>query len=135
MKSRVQRRFLNRIKAPPASSETQRIRIRKHHRDGMGGWGALIFVFFVLVVCVSPNIFQRIPTVPVATPWPFGDIVTPYKINVPDPEAEELQRRRLQTDHSKIFAVNIGLEDELDSKTADLMQLLARSEEAAQPQT
>lgn len=123
MRRPLRRKILQQLQTP--LTEGQRQQKRRHRRDESGAWGALVFVFVVLTICVSPNLFQHIPTGTVGKPWAYANVVTPYPLTVEDPEASEIQRRRIQADHAKIFRINRRLEAETNGRAARVMTMLA----------
>jgi len=83
---------------------------RRRRRESLSAWSSMVFVFIVLTICVSPNLFQTMPTPPAGSTWNYPDVVTPYELKLPDPEAEQLQKLRIQENHVKVFDYNNYLE-------------------------
>ncbi len=115
------------------SSSVTRYRSRKQGNKGLSAWATLTFVFIVLVICVSPNLFQKIPTAPFGSNWSHPDIVTPYRLIIPDAEAAKLQRTRLQASQTKVFFLDRKLEPAILAKTNALIAMLGNMRQAGNP--
>lgn len=121
--------------AEPEAPRGQPLTREEHRlkRERAGAWGAVLFIFAILTICVSPNIFFAQHKPAVGKPWPGADLATPYRISVPDPEATEIQRRRLQMDHPKLFSFDRDLESAIEKKNAELLAHLARAPLTSSP--
>lgn len=107
---------------------------QRSRREKAAAWGAMAFVFLVLTICVSPNIFQGFLTAPEGEAWPYPTVVTPYTITMPDGEEADSQRRRLQANHAKVFSYDRKLEQELIVNAKQVVQYIGlNSTTATQP--
>ncbi len=125
------RKLLARLEAP--SGVTRSGTNRERSKEHLGAWATLVFIFIVLTICVSPNLFQRMPTAPVGSPWDHPDMVTPYRLVIPDEEGAERQKNRLQADHVKVFSFDTNLELATVAKTKALVATLAKTNQTSSP--
>jgi putative nucleotidyltransferase with HDIG domain len=125
MNTNRQRKLLHRIESAAPGSAASRAHQQHTRREHLAAWTTLFFVVVVLTVCVSPNIFQTVPSPRVGVPWPYAEVTTPYKITVPDVTAAESRRKRLEADHLKVFVENENLESEITRRADSLLTFLA----------
>lgn len=109
------------------------MRKRQSRRQKAGAWGALVFVFLVLVICIAPNIYQRVTVEAVGSEWVHGDLVTPYRIVAPDMDQAEQERRRLMNDHLKVFRFDDRAEENAQRSVKGLLAYLAEADSATSP--
>lgn len=133
MNSNRQRKLLRRLEAPVTSASARAAHLQSR-REKIGAWSTILFCLAVLIICISPNVFQSLPKPRVGTAWPYGDVVTPYRIVVPDVTAAESQRKRLEADHLKVFTAKPDLEREITEKTDKLLAWLAGAGETSSPE-
>lgn len=123
-----QRKLLRRLDTP-VSSAVPRGRDHSRGREHLAGWLTLLFVVVVLIICVSPNLFQKMPTFRSGVEWNHDPIVTPYRIIVPDETAAEARRKRVAADHLKVFVFNPTVEEQIMQRVDLVLNYLAEAKE------
>lgn len=132
MSTNRQRKLLRRLEAPVTSASARAAHLQSR-REKLGAWCTVLFCVVVLIICISPNVFQSLPTPRVGTAWPYGEVITPYRIVVPDVTAAESQRKRLEADHLKVFMAEPGLEQDVIKKSDEVLAYLANAGETSSP--
>ena len=100
---------------------------RRRKREILGAWGALIFIFLVLTICISPNFFQHLPEAIVGKAWPHQNVTAPFQMTIPDVEAMESQKRRLESNHSKVFRHSEEVEAKAAAQSRSILAFLEQS--------
>lgn len=92
-------------------------------REIVGAWASVVFVFFVISICISPNLFHKITEHPVGQIWAGHPVVTPYDLTVADDFGIEMTERRLISKHPKVFIYQTRGEDQAKSLLANILSV------------
>lgn len=126
-----QRKLARRLEPTASNLPSSRVEHDNKRREAAGAWLSILFVFIVLTICIAPNIFHSIPVPRPGTTWTYNEVITPYAISVPDTIQADMQKRRLQASHQKVFVVTPAADQSIQQRIDRLVAYLAEADETS----